>query len=130
MTSKTYGITPEQLDACTRVIDEKTGEVFYIVQSASDPTVSYQVRYSKQFNRLSCQCKGNQKGRTCWHLRAALMHSREYAELKKAEDAARKRQEEEETLKRVMNAKPAHYTEEEIQRDLKRYAPHPFSILR
>ena len=141
MKTKTYGPTEEQIDACTRVIDEKTHETFYIVQSATDPTVTYQVRYCKAHNCLSCTCPAmnpptDEHGffkyapRTCWHVRAVTAHSRQYITAKKAEAIARKRQEEEEMLARVLNAKPFNYTEAEIQRDLKRYQPHAFSLLR
>jgi hypothetical protein len=63
-------------------------------------------------------------------VRAVTAHSRQYIAAKKAEAAARKRQEEVETLQRVLNAKPSNWTEAEIKRDLKRYASRPFCLLR
>jgi hypothetical protein len=130
MTNKKYGVTEEQIDACTRVKNERTGETFYLVQSASDATVTYQVHYHQGHNRLTCTCKAGQSSNNCWHRRAVAEHNRQYHELKKAEAAAARRIEEQELLTRVMNAKPYQPSEAEVQRDLKRYAPRPFSLLR
>jgi len=129
-TSKKYSVTPEQLDMVTRVINENTGETFYLCQSATDITVTYQIRYNKHFNRLSCTCKANQNGHTCWHIRAVVEHNRQYHDLKKAEALAQKRLAEQEMLQRVINAQPFQPSEAAVQRDLKRYAPRPFSLLR
>src|SRR5205809_1395878 len=120
MTAKTYEVTEEQLDACTRVINEQTRETFYLVQSASDPEKVYKVTYNMTHHCLSCTCPAmnpptDELGyakympRICWHIRAVDKHNRQYHELKKAEAIARQRQEEEKTLRRVMNAKPASY---------------------
>jgi hypothetical protein len=130
MKTKTYGVTDEQLDMVTRVKNENTGETFYLAQSATDITVTYQIRYNKNYNRLSCTCKGNQNGHTCWHIRAVVVHNRQYHDLKKAEAQAAKRLADQETLQRVVNAQPFQPSEAAVQRDLKRYAPRPFCLLR
>lgn len=130
MATKQYGVTPEQLDACTRVINEQTHETFYLVASATDPDVTYQVHFNKTFNRLTCNCKAGQTSNTCWHRRAVAEHNRQYHELKRAEKLAFAQQERLATWGRVMNAQPACYTEAEIKADQKRFAPRPFSILR
>ncbi len=96
-------VTGEQLDACTRVIDEARREVFYIVASATDPDVTYQVRYNKQYKVLSCTCLAmnpptDEQGyfkyapRPCWHVRAVVEHNRQFKAAKKAEAQARARQ--------------------------------------
>ena len=129
-TTKKYGVTDEQLDACTRVKNENTGETFYIVQSATDPTVSYTVRYHQGHNRLTCTCKAGQTSNNCWHRRAVTEHNRQYHDLKKAEAAATKRIEEQELLQRVMNAKPYTPSEADIKAAQKRNQPNGFSLLR
>jgi len=129
MTSKT--LTHEQLSAVTIVRDEQTGEHFYIVQSATDPTVTYQVRYNRHYNRYSCQCKGNQNGYSCWHMRAALEVGREHAENKRAEaEAAKRIAEEKAEVERLMMVPPTVYSEAEVKAAQKRNAPRPFSLLR
>jgi len=116
----TKPLTPQQLDAVTRFIDEQTHAVFYLAQSASDPDVTYRVTWNKQFSRFSCNCKASSNGLVCWHLRASIEHARHF----EAE------QERLATYQRVMTAQPTHYSETEIQHDLARYAPRPFSLLR
>ncbi len=71
-------------------------------------------------------------GRTFTNKRASLQIARERAEAKRAEAeaVARKLQEAQETLERVLAASPAIYSEAEIKADQKRFAPRPFSILR
>ena len=125
--------TPEQLDAVTIVIDEATKQQFYLIRSASDATVTYQVRWNSHFSRWSCQCKGNAAGYVCWHLRAALEVGRQHAELKRAEAEAEARIAEEEAMRiRIEHANqhPFTYTEAEIKAAQSRYAPRPFSIER
>ena len=128
----TTTVTPEQIDACTRVIDQAKHEVFYLVQSATDVTVTYQVRFNRQYKRLSCQCKGNQQGYVCWHIRAAYEAAKQYAEVKRAECEAKVRMEQErlETWTRVMQAVPTCYSEYEVQRDLALNADREFKLMR
>lgn len=75
-------VTEAQLARCHRIVNETTGEVFYQVESASEPDVTYEVRV-KRFNGrsfLTCdeKCKAAQKGIMCWHRRAAVAHALEY----------------------------------------------------
>ena len=130
-------VTASQLDACNRVIDEAKHEVFYLVQSATDPAKTYQVRHHRQYNRLSCTCKANQQGMSCWHIRAVYEVARQYAEAKRAEAEARTRRlaeakanEMAELEARVMSAMPVRYREEDIKAAQKRFQPNPFSLLR
>jgi len=123
--------TAEQLDAVTIVIDEQTNEQFYLVQSATDVTVTYQVRYNRHYNRWSCQCKGNTAGFVCWHMRAALEVGRQHAEEKRNEALAAQRiAEEKAEYERLMQVPPTHYSEAEVKAAQKRCQPRPFSILR
>ncbi len=62
----TKALTDAQPGAVTVVLDEKTREQFYLVQPATDATVTYQVRWNKRFSRWSCQCKGNASGYVCY----------------------------------------------------------------
>jgi len=150
-------VTEEQLDACTRVIDEAKGEVFYLVASATDPDVTYQVRYNKQYKVLSCTCKAAGSGNTCWHRRAVVEHNRQFKAAKKAEAQAQARQlrleelgltrdearealshtltvdgqpADDETLVRVFGPCTRRPAESEIEHMAVRYQPQSFSILR
>jgi hypothetical protein len=126
--------TDEQLDAVTIVIDEQTHEQFYLVQSATDPTVTYQVRYNHTFKRWSCQCKGNRAGYLCWHLRSALEVGRQHAEEKRAEQEAAARLELEEAQMQARiewaNEHPYQPPAAQVEHDRMRCTPRPFSILR
>src|SRR5215472_15872102 len=96
-------VTAEQIDACTRVIDEAKREVFYLVQSATSYEVAYQVKYNQDHKCYSCTCPaGNPPTdangcytyapRSCWHIRAASEHNRQHVALKQAEAEARRQQ--------------------------------------
>lgn len=54
-------VTSEQIGRCHLIIDGQTGERFYKVESESDATVEYEVRYSRE-KGFSCQCKSGQVG--------------------------------------------------------------------
>lgn len=72
-----YNVTQAQIDRAERLIDMKTGEIFYQVSSqTTDET--YELRYNKEFHRLSCQCKAAQNGIPCWHKRAATAAQHEH----------------------------------------------------
>lgn len=156
-TNTYHQVTPEQLDACTRVIDDKTGEVFYLVQSATDPDLQYKVIWNKQYKRPQCCCKAAHNGRVCWHIRASLEHSRQYHEAKKAEAQAQVRQlhleemgltaeeahealshtltvngqpADDETLVRVFGPRTRRPSKAEIEHMAVCYQPQPFSLLR
>lgn len=68
-----YEVTPEQLAACTRHIDE-SGKPYYTVMSASDPTGEgfYTVRWNQFYKVPQDNCKSGRVGECCWHKRAAL----------------------------------------------------------
>jgi hypothetical protein len=132
MASNYKNPTPEQLDSVTIVVDEATHQQFYLVRSATDAIVTYQVRWNSHFSRWSCQCKGNSAGYICWHLRAALEVGRQHAELKRAEAEVEARiAENDAMMARVEHANqhPYQYSESEIKAAQKRYAPRLFSII-
>jgi len=125
MTTQT--VTSDQLAACTRHIDPDTREVFYTAQSATDVNKTYTVRWNKRYKVFSCDCPAGQGTTNCWHRRAVFEAATQYANAKRAEREAQVR-ELLATRKRVMNAQPTCYSEQEIARDL--YQPAPFSLLR
>jgi hypothetical protein len=97
-TRKSHEVTPDQLDACMRVIDGQTNEVFYRVASQTDFEKTYTVRAVKGADGkhyLTCTCPAgsppvNANGslqwspRPCWHKRAASAHADEYKALEQA----------------------------------------------
>ena len=117
----TKPVTQEQIDACTRVIDEAKHEVFYLVATATGPNVTYQVHYNTQYSRFTCTCKAGYNGFTCWHLRAAIQHATDYANAKRAEQEAQERERQERRLRP---------TSASIARDAQRFAPRAFSLLK
>lgn len=94
-----YRVTPEQLNACSRILDEQTGTVFYLVQSESDPTTEYRVEWRDGW---TCTCKSGQTNfanvkhpsGVCKHVRWSMCAEIEYrAELRaQAEAEARQQQ--------------------------------------
>ena len=78
-TRKQPDITEEQIDAASRIIGPD-GQVFYLVQSASDFEVEYAVRTVRINGQahLTCTCAAGRLGRACWHKRAVLYHNAEY----------------------------------------------------
>src|SRR5690242_12276623 len=74
-----YRVTPEQVAACTMIEQTSpTHQIFYLVQSASDPTTEYKVQYTRE-RGLQClswdggrTCPASAEGIPCWHKRAAL----------------------------------------------------------
>lgn len=74
-TTKT--VTQAQIDRCHRILDEKTGKVFYQVESQTTAGVEYEVRYIKN-GAFSCTCPATV---TCWHIRASLAHAQEFKQL-------------------------------------------------
>jgi hypothetical protein len=121
-----YRVTPEQVDACSRWIDEQAKTVLYLVPSSSDPELTYHVTWDKSHNRSACdpRCRANQHGVLCWHIRAAQVHATPYAEAKRAEAEA-------EAMRiAYANQHPYLWSESAIQAAQERYAPHPFSLER
>lgn len=75
-TTTASAVTPEQLNACFRVIDETTGEVLYRVQSAHTDE-EYTIRFVPDMQgrgHFTCTCRAGQEGVPCWHIRAAVTH--------------------------------------------------------
>ena len=127
-----YRVTDKQLDAATRFVNCATNEVNYIVKSATDPDKEYKVTWNRDFSRFACdpRCRANQNGMCCWHIRSALANEMLYRQAKRDEQIAAQRIEEERAeYERLMMVTPTRYSEAEIRRDQKRYAPRPFSII-
>lgn len=76
-------VTPEQLAACTRHIDEH-GKVFYTVQSASSEG-EYTVRWNAAYKVPQDNCAAGRQGNCCWHKKAVLIAERQYQDMKQAE---------------------------------------------
>lgn len=54
-------VTATQTSRCQKVINFQTGEDFYQVDSETDPTVVYEVRYGTDHG-FTCNCKAGQVG--------------------------------------------------------------------
>ncbi len=76
-----YSITTAQLDKATKILDCRTGEVFYQVQSQTTDAV-YELRYVTAHRCITCTCPAGNPPltddgdyayatRPCWHKRAA-----------------------------------------------------------
>jgi hypothetical protein len=89
--NRTYKVTQEQIDACSRVVDLNTKQAFYQVESATTPGKIYEVRFNRTFGRLTCTCAAGIYYSTCWHRRAAYAAEDLYKEAKRAEKEAAKR---------------------------------------
>ncbi len=83
-TTTTTAITEAQLAKCARIIDEQTGLPFYRVESESDSSVEYTVRYSKATG-YTCTCPAGERGfascthnRYCKHVRWSIAHAQEF----------------------------------------------------
>jgi hypothetical protein len=59
--SNLQDVTPEQTGRCAKVWDFQTSEDFYLVESETDPTVEYEVRYSVGHG-FTCTCAAGQVG--------------------------------------------------------------------
>jgi hypothetical protein len=96
-------VTEEQLDRCHRIIDEATGQVFYRVESESDPDTEYTVRAIRKDSKwhTTCSCPAGQHGTPCKHRRWATAH----ADWFKAEQAALAERDAEATQKAAKLAK-------------------------
>jgi len=149
-----FNVTPEQLAKADRVIDLKTGKVFYQVSSQTDLTKEpYEVRYNSLFKRLTCTCPAgnppiNERTgeplyapRNCWHKRAASAAAFEYRQQeniqarKEAEEAARKAEEESQARAYASDKEwqKAEREAEARERRNRRYLandPAPFSLLK
>jgi hypothetical protein len=107
--------TPEQIDRCERVIDVTHHQVFYLVESLSEPGTFYKVIYNHQYRVLQClphngrACPAAAAGNTCWHRKAAVAAEQEYQALKAAERKAQERIEQERQYHREQ-AEQALYT--------------------
>lgn len=109
-----FSVTPEQIDKASRVLDCRSGAVYYQVQSQSDPDADpYEVRYNAEFRRLTCTCKAGQHGIPCWHKRAAMAAAREYLQEQRIANA--KEQAEQEAAARAAAEKRAYEADVEWQ---------------
>jgi hypothetical protein len=88
----TTGVTAEQIDRCTRVVDPHTMEAFYLVLSESQDLVEYKVTYVRLPSKhYTCTCPAGLNGfancrdGVCKHIKWALKAAEEF----KAELAAR-----------------------------------------
>jgi len=130
-----YRVSPEQVDLCQRYVDESTNSVFYLVPSAHEAGLFYLVTWDRNHGCFGCTCPAmnpptDEHGyflyspRSCWHVRAALVHAMQYAELKRGEAEAQ--------AMRVAyhNDHPTEYSEVEIKTAQERYSPRPFCLLK
>jgi hypothetical protein len=67
-----YNVTIEQIDRASKIIDGRDNSVYFQVDSQTTPGTSYNVRFNRQFGKLTCTCPAGEKGINCWHKRAAL----------------------------------------------------------
>ncbi len=89
-------VSDDQLRRCHRIIHENTGEVFYQVESESDPLREpYEVHFRKDQGGFSCTCPAGLDGfrssiarAVCKHCRWSVAHDEEYRALKAAEQEA------------------------------------------
>jgi hypothetical protein len=80
-----YEVTEAQLQATHRIEDLNKHQVFYHVESATEPHELYTVYYDRVHKVLTCTCKAGQNGflhcapgKYCWHVRASLRAAEEY----------------------------------------------------
>jgi hypothetical protein len=72
---KKYSISLEQFDRATKVV--MNGKAFYILESASQPGVEYQVIWNDEHQALQCKphngpaCPASEQGVPCYHKRVA-----------------------------------------------------------
>lgn len=129
-----YRVSEEQVDACQRYVDEQANTVFYLIPSATQAGLFYRVAWNLNHARFSCQCKANQNGMGCWHIRAAIVAATQYAEEKRAEAEAALRiaqeQEQAAQAERVQNARPYRPARRAVEKAIKRCEPKGFSLLR
>ncbi len=164
----TNHISAELIAKAFRMEDPQTGETYYNVDSRSEYGVSYIVRYDRGHRVLTCTCPAGNPPvdahgfptyapRHCWHLDAALAHSKQYkAEQahiaryehiekleamgltrEEAEDAASAKlivngkPADDETLVRVFGPSPKRPSEQEMNRlATQAHTPRPFAICR
>src|SRR5260221_4336796 len=130
-TQEQYKVTDSQLDAATRYIECKTNTVFYLVQSATNADVQYQVRWNRKFSRFACQCKASHNGMNCWHVRSAVANEVLYRENIRAEaEAAQRIAEEKAEYERLLMVPPTRPNRTAVERPTPCNQPKPFSILR
>ena len=104
-------VTEDQLHACTRHIDGH-GHPFYEVHSATEPDVTYIVRWHGY--RAVDNCKSGRIGVECWHCRAATLSEKIYQGMVNPDEVAATR----------------HELEQLALDGFKCYEPRPFSLLK
>jgi len=132
-------VSQEQLDRCRRLWDDNKQEWFYLVESESDSTVEYEVRFTRG-KGFTCTCPAGQSGfhycrSTCKHCRWATAHAHALREERREQgqiESFVRQGIDRETAQRVVyaNAHPFQHSELEIERDQERCQRKPFSILR
>src|SRR5947208_3644473 len=89
--------TQEHIDRCERIIDLAANQVFYLVESISEPGTYYKVIYNREYRVIQCLphngrvCPASAAGCTCWHRKAAVAAEKQYQTLKAAERIAQTR---------------------------------------
>src|SRR5436305_11995896 len=131
-------VSQEQLDRCRRLWDDNKQEYFYLVESESDPTKEYEVRFIKG-RGFTCTCPAGQEGfrscahGTCKHCRWAVAHAAAYkqelAEQSQIESYVRQGIDRE-TACRVVYAQGTIFPELEVKHAQYLNQREPFSILR
>jgi hypothetical protein len=82
-----YRVTSSQLDMAHRIVNDRTHQVYYQVESAQNTGDEYVVIFDRVHHCLTCTCKAGQNGIPCWHKRAALAHAAEYRLFQRAVEA-------------------------------------------
>ena len=133
-------VSQEQLDRCRRLWDDNKQEYFYLVESESDPTKEYEVRFTRG-RGFTCTCPAGLEGfrscahGTCKHCRWATAHAHalreERREQGQIESLVRQGLSRDEATRVVYaNDHPFHWSEEEITRDQERYEASAFHLMR
>ncbi len=139
-------VTPEQIDRCHRILNENTGETFYMVESESGAfdedgnLIEYTVRFIRG-RGFTCTCPAGRQGfrncahGTCKHCRWATAHAAQY-KTEQAKQAVITHLVDQgcdfDTAARILyaNEHPFQYSELEVKRAQERNQREAFSILR
>jgi hypothetical protein len=75
-------VTPDQIGACSKILDCQTHTNFYLVQSESDDQVEYKVTYDHKMG-FQCSCEAGKRGFAhckygfCKHIKWSVAHAAE-----------------------------------------------------
>src|SRR5947209_6416976 len=88
-------VTREQIDRCHPIFDFARDEYFYQVESESDPTTEYEVRYHATTDTYTCTCPCGSNGfascrtfRYCKHVYWCCAHYQRYLKPQHVADVA------------------------------------------